>query len=200
MGGADKEFAQLPEDSEALKALLRSVLLKCDRETQRADELHVANLRLQVELSRYKKWYYGPRADRLQTPGELAQMLLDFAAELDSKPVQPDNVAATAAEPVEPVRRVRRRPGRRNLANFENLPLTTHVHELSVVERACPCCGTERKEIGADESWQIEYIPGRFERIQHVRKKYACPQCENNGAGANIESAAKPEHSCPKQL
>jgi len=41
-------------------------------------------------------------------------------------------------------------------------------------ERACPCCGVERKEIGAEESWQIEYIPGRFERIQHVRKKYAC--------------------------
>ena len=28
---------------------------------------------------RLKKWYYGPRADRLQTPGDVAQMLLEFA-------------------------------------------------------------------------------------------------------------------------
>lgn len=31
--------------------------------------------------------------------------------------------------------------------------------------------GVERQEIGADESWQIEYIPGRFERLQHGRKR-----------------------------
>jgi len=29
----------------------------------------------------------------------------------------------------------------------------------------------ERREIGADESWQVEYLPGHFERIHHVRKK-----------------------------
>jgi hypothetical protein len=34
--------------------------------------------------------------------------------------------------------RVKRRKGRRNLANFENLPVTTHVYELSEAERACP--------------------------------------------------------------
>ena len=137
-------------------------------------------LRLQLELERYKKWYYGPRADRLQSSGDVAQMLLDFAGELDRKPVHPDDVPP-AAEPAEELRRVRRRKGRRNLANFENLPVTTHVHELSAEERACPCCGVERQEIGADESWQIEYFPGHFERIQHVRKKYACPDCESNG-------------------
>lgn len=32
---------------------------------QRADDLYLENLRLQVELGRLKKWYYGPRADRL---------------------------------------------------------------------------------------------------------------------------------------
>jgi transposase len=95
---------------------------------------------------------------------------------------------------------VRRRKGRRNLANFENLPATTHVHELSAEQRACPCCGVERAEIGADESWQIEYFPGHFERIHHVRKKYACPACEDNGASPSIETAAKPEAAIDKGL
>src|SRR5580704_12273964 len=73
--------------------------------------------------------------------------------------------ASKAAEPEYELRRVKRRPGRRQLASFENLPVTSQVYELSAAERICPCCGVERKEMGADESWQIEYIPGRFERI-----------------------------------
>jgi transposase len=214
------ELVELPEDSEALKAVVRSLVQERDREKRRADEqqrraeqqqrraeeeklraeqLHIEMLRLQQELERYKKWYYGPRADRLASGGEVAQMLLDFAANLDSKPVHPEDVSA-AAEPAEELRRVRRRKGRRNLANFDNLPLTTHVHELSAEQRACPCCGLERREIGADESWQIEYFPGHFERIHHVRKKYACPGCENQGAGPSMETAAKPETAIDKGL
>lgn len=207
------ELVDLPEDSESLKAVVRSLLEERDREKRRAEEqklraeeqrlraeqLHLEMLRLQQELERYKKWYYGPRADRLHSSGDLAQMLLDFAGELDRKPVHPDDVPP-AAEPAEELRRARRRKGRRNLANFDNLPVTTHLHELSAEERACPCCGVERREIGADESWQIEYFPGHFERIQHVRKKYACPACEHNGANPSIETAAKPETAIDKGL
>ena len=196
----------MPEDSDALKVMVRSLLMQCDREQQRAEEqrlraeeLRVEMLRLQLELERFKKWYYGPRADRLQSSGDVAQMVLAFAAELDRKPVHPDDVPP-AAEPADELRRVRRRKGRRNLADFENIPVTTHVHELGAEERACPCCGAQRKEIGADESWQIEYYPGRFERIHHLRKKYACPECESQGSGAQIEAAAKPESAIEKGL
>jgi transposase len=197
VGGA--ELVELPEDSESLKAVVRSLLLERDREKQRAEQLHVEMLRLQQELERYKKWYYGPRADRLQSSGEVAQMLLDFAGEMDRKPVHLDDIPEEA-EPADELRRVRRRKGRRNLANFENLPVTTHTHELNAEQRACPCCGVERKEIGADESWQIEYFPGHFERIHHVSKKYACPACESNGANPSIETAAKPETAIDKGL
>jgi transposase len=192
------ELVELPEDSESLKAMVRSLVQERDREKVRAEQLQLEKLRLERELARYQKWYYGPRADRLQSNGDIAQMLLDFAAELDHKAVQADDMPA--AEPVAELRRVRRRPGRRNLANFENLPVTTHVHELSPGERACPCCGAERREIGADESWQIEYLPGHFERIHHVRKKYACPACESQGANPSIETAAKPEAAIDKGL
>ena len=214
------ELVNLPEDGEALKAMVRSLLLDRDRETQRAEEqqrraedqqrraeesqrqaeeLRVEMLRLQLELERYKKWYYGPRADRLQSSGDVAQMLLEFAGELDRKPVHPDDVPPIA-EPAEELRRVRRPKGRRNLANFENLPVTTHVHELSAQERACPGCGAPRQEIGTDESWQIEYYPARFERIQHLRKKYACRNCESQGGGAQIQTAAKPESAIDKGM
>jgi len=169
---------------------------KTEEQRKRADELYLENLRLQQELARYKKWYYGPRADRL-SENELAQVLLDFAEELEQQPIASQEVPP-ASEPEYELRRVKRRKGRRALANFENLPVSTQVYELSAEERACPCCGAERQEIGAEESWQIEYIPGHFERMQHVRKKYACPSCERAGENPRIEVAAKADTAIEK--
>jgi transposase len=208
----------LPEDPAALKALLQSALVERDQARQRveeqsaraaeatqraaeqamraqqqgkrADDLYLQNLRLQLELERYKKWYYGPRADRLKSSGELGQALLAFGEELAQKPA-PREEAAAANEPAAELRRVKRRKGRRALVNFDHLPVTTHVYALSAEERACPCCGTERKEIGAEESWQIEYLPGHFERLQHVRKKYACASCEAAGETPQMQVAAR---------
>jgi transposase len=188
----------LPEDPAALQALLQSALAERNQAQQRAaqqgkraDDLYLQNLRLQLELERYKKWYYGPRADRLQSAGELGQALLAFGEELAQKPVPMEEAAAS--EPATELRRVKRRKGRRALAQFENLPVTTHVYALSAEERACPCCGEERKEIGAEESWQIEYLPGHFERLQHVRKKYACAHCEASAEGPQMQVAARAE-------
>ncbi len=58
----------------------------------------------------------------------------------------------------------------------------------------------ERKEIGAEQSWQIEYLPGHFERIHHVRKKYACPDCENHDNNPQMETVAKPETAINKGM
>lgn len=171
---------------------------RAEAQVKQSEQLQVELLRVKLELERYKKWYYGPRADLLQSDKDLMQMLLDFAEELDCKPVPAEDMAA--AEPAEELRRVKRRKGRRNLANFENLPVSTHVYELSVAEQACPCCGLTRKEIGADESWQVEYLPGHFERIHHVRKKYACTSCETNGENPSIQAAPKPETAIDKGL
>lgn len=163
------------------------------------DDLYIQVLRLKTELDRYKKARYGPRADQLSSAEQLAQLLLEFGEQLQSKPVNPDDVPADA-EPQKELRWVKRRKGRRNLANFDHLPVTTHVYELSAEQRACSCCGLERKEIGADESWQVEYHPGHFERLHHLRKKYACPGCEKAGESAQIVTAAKPEAAIDKGM
>src|SRR5215467_13229940 len=209
----DAKHNDLPQDRESLEAILRALILERDeqsqrandlqveslRQRQRADELQLENLRLQLELERYKKWRYGPRADRLATSADVAQALLEFAEQLETKPIHPEDVPAKT-EPEYELRRVKRRPGRRHLASFEHLPVTTQVYELSSEQRICPGCGVERKEIGADESWQIEYIPGRFERLQHVRKKYACSTCEKSGENPQMEVAAKAEAAIDKGM
>ncbi len=83
---ASANLVELLEDGESPQAMVRALLVERDAETQRAveqqrraEDLHIENPRSQVELARYKKWHYGPRADRLRTAGELAQLLLSFA-------------------------------------------------------------------------------------------------------------------------
>ena len=92
----DAKLNDLPQDREALEAILRALILERDQQSQRAeqeskrandlqgetlrqrkraDELHLENLRLQLELQRLKKWYYGPRADQLASSEDLAQAL-----------------------------------------------------------------------------------------------------------------------------
>ena len=88
---------ELPDDSEALKAVVRPLLLGHDDEKRRADDLHIENLRLREESDRYKKWYYGPRADRLQTAGDLAQILPGFVE-------APDQTAVNSVEARSPMR------------------------------------------------------------------------------------------------
>jgi hypothetical protein len=45
---------------------------------------------------------------------------------IQKKSIHPEDVP-TQGEPEYELRRVKRRPGRRDLANFENLPVTTQV-------------------------------------------------------------------------
>src|ERR1700676_5540061 len=163
--------------------------------SKRSDDLYLETLQLQKELLRYKKATYGPRADRLSEK-ELAQALLEFAEELEQKPLPAEGLPQGEAEPE--VRRVQRRKGRRALANFDNLPVSTHVYELPAEQQRCSCCGEQRQEIGSEESWQIEYIPGHFERLKHVRKKYACAKCELAGENPQIATAAKAETAIEK--
>ena len=73
--------AELPDDAASLKAMLLSLMAAHEQEKQRADqqsslaaflqkksdELYIDNLRLQVQVDRFKRWYYGPRADKLST-------------------------------------------------------------------------------------------------------------------------------------
>jgi transposase len=220
-------LANLPDDPATLKAVIATlarrcddVLLRCDDRTRerdeasrqrdeahrRARELEVQKLRLEVELLRLRKLYYGPRADRLSTAGDVAQMLLAFAAEMEARPLDPrdlppgDNAEAAAgvAEAGRSARRVRR--GRRDLAALEHLPVTRHVHDLPEDHKPCPCCGAARDRIGEESSWQVEYVPGHFERLEHVRVKYACRRCEQNAEPPQIALADKPPQPIDRGL
>jgi len=174
-------ITSLTDDPQALKQIILNLSRERDENARQRDERkrerddwYVKFLRVETELLRLKKWYYGTRADRLQTPGDVAQMLLAFATDLEARSVNPDDLPpadCSGTVEVGTVRRVRR--GRRNLAALENLPVIRKEHDLTEDQKPCPCCGEMRQRIGQETSWQVEFIPGHFERIEHVRIKYA---------------------------
>jgi transposase len=208
----DDALSHLPDDPAALRAIIATVKSQRDEASRQRDhwklkhdQKELDRLRLEVELLRLKKWYYGPRADRLKGHGDIAQMLLEFAGELEARPVDPSDLppAADAGADAAPdaarnVRRVGR--GRRNLAAFDHLPVSRHVHDLGEDQKPCPCCGNVREQIGQDVSWQVEYVPGHFERLEHVRLKYACKHCEANADNPQVTVADKPAQPIEKGM
>lgn len=207
-------LADLPDDPDALKRVILDLSgrherrvaelreLRAERD-RRVAELELDKLRLQHQLDLLRKRCYGPRADRVGGDPDLGQLLLGFAQRIESRPLDPQDLppgaGPAAADPAgagpASARRVRRR-GRRDLGSsaFDHLPVVRCEHDLPEDGKPCPCCGEARRRIGQETSWQVEYVPGHFHRVEHVRHKYACPRCEAAAepAGPQIALADKP--------
>lgn len=191
----------LPDDPQALKAMIATLARERDAATRERDTWQVRFLRAEVELLRLRKWYYGRKADELATTADVTQMLLGFGERLEARPVDPEDVPTDVNfgnAQAGAVRRVKR--GRRNLAAFDQLPVIRQEHDLPGDEKFCPCCGQMRQRIGSETSWQLEYVPGHFERIEHVRFRYACTHCDSSGDGGNVTLADKPTQPIDKGL
>jgi hypothetical protein len=170
----DVSCPSLPDDPQSLKAMIRSLAQQRD-EAQRQceashqklhalqakhDDLYLQNLQLTVELARYKKQFYGPRADRM----DQGQLVLEFAAQLEARPIEQDMLPADVPEAsVDPktARRVRSR-GRRDLSQLDHLPLVEKVHPLPESECACPVCCGQRVQIGQEISYTIGTRPANY--------------------------------------
>ncbi len=68
-----------------------------------------------------------------------------------------------------------------------HLPRKNRVHRPGATDaavdatgnaRGCTACGGRLRQIGADVSGQLEFVPARFKVIRHVRPKLACVSCE----------------------
>src|SRR5260370_42091733 len=54
---------------------------------------------------------------------------------------------------------------------------------------ACPSCGGVLRRIGEDVSETLDYVPGRFKVIRHVRAKLSCRACDT------VVAAPAPDHA-----
>lgn len=131
----------------------------------------------------------GSRQERID-PDQLLLFSLEELQELADELEQAANEDLQAEDETKPRNRSR---GRRRLP--KDIQREILRHELGEQERACPCCGELRCEIGIESSEQLEYIPARWKVIQHDRVKYACKSCEEN-----VVIADKPPQPIEKGL
>jgi transposase len=150
-------------------------------------ERKVASLEHRIKLLLQK--IRGSRQERID-PDQLLLFSVEELQELADELEQAANEDQTVEEESEP-RKQRR--GRRRLP--KNIQREILRHELEEQDRACPCCGELRCEIGVESSEQLEYIPARWKVIQHDRVKYACKACEEN-----VVIADKPPQPIEKGL
>jgi transposase len=123
----------------------------------------------------------GSRQERID-PGQLLlfslEELQEIAQQLEQGQPDEDLIEVASSQ--------RRRKSRGRSGKLPaHLPREIIRHELPEAERACPCCGELRQEIGVESSEQLELIPARLQVVQHDRVKYACRACEEHVAIAD---------------
>jgi transposase len=158
---------QLPDDPQALKQLLlgREALISS----------------LMAEITRLKRWRYGRSAETFDET--LCPQL--WFADLP-KPESPEQPAGSRAasvpsedstgsgfKPLTGSDQQRRTPR----ALPKHLPRHRIVHPPKSCQ--CPECGSALRRLGEDVSEMLDYVPGYFQVIQHVRPKMSCARCSN---------------------
>jgi transposase len=164
--------AELPDDPDALRAFARACQgeLKAAEMAVQIKALEVEKLKFQI--AKLRRMQFGRSSERITQQIEQLELRLE---ELESGEAA-DAASAEASDPSTPPPE-RARPKRKPLP--EHLPRQEIVHQPAENGAcACPACGGKMAKLGEDVTEVLDYVPGHFEVIRHVRPKYACHACD----------------------
>jgi transposase len=153
-----KAAKDLPENIDALKQLVsvkEQLLLEKDQ--------RIAVLEEQLQLLMHKR--FGASSEKASAD----QLNMFNEAEAASETPAADDSETTVPE------HKRKKPGRRPLP--ADLPRVVVEHDIPEDQKVC-ACGCRKTRIGQETSEQLDIIPPKAQVLQHVRYKYACPDCE----------------------
>ena len=126
--------------------------------------------KLKFQLARYRRAEFGRSSEKLAHEVEQLELAIE-ALETDQAErlaVASPAVAAMVEAAVEA-----QKPARRPLP--EHLPREEVLHPAAC---ACPHCGGALRRIGEDVTETLDYVPGRFKVVRHVREKLSCWACD----------------------
>ncbi len=172
------EYAQLPNDPEELKQLL----------LKHSSWVEV----LRAEVIRLRRWRFGRSAEVIDT--SLAPELPLAGGVATVSPTSQAIPHSARPPKLMAVQTPARATGTRRPARAlpEDLPRVLRVHAPASCQ--CPECGRPLSRLGEDTSEQLDYVPGYFQVIRHVRPKLAC------GACARIVQASAPTRPIERGL
>jgi transposase len=168
MDAVRETLPSLPNDGEALRALVLATFAERDALATERDLLLAQNDRLRHLLLKLTRMQFGAKSERL--PEE--QLQLGFEA-LEQAIAKED----AQAEKQDPALRKNNASKRR--ASRGALP--AHLPRIEVTltpeDTACPCCKATMTVIGEDTSERLDVIPAQFRVLVTKRPKLACRSC-----------------------
>jgi transposase len=161
--------ADLPAGPEALRAFA----LACQAELKAAEasvQLRVLEIeKLKLQIAKLRRMQFGRSSERITRQIEQLELQLE---ELET-----DGAVQKEGVELRPSDGRQARPKRQPLP--DHLPRQEIVHEPEDEEACiCPDCGGGMARLGEDVTEVLDYVPGRFQVIRHVRPKYACKACD----------------------
>ncbi|MCF8506815.1 MAG: IS66 family transposase [Caulobacter sp.] len=126
--------------------------------------------KLKIELARLRRMQFGHSSEKMARTAEQLELVLEEAEECAAAEARdearPEAEGETAAKP-------RRNRTRKPLP--DHLPRTEVTHDSA---QDCAACGGAMRKVGEDVTEVLDYVPGRFQVIRHVRPAYSCRCCE----------------------
>ncbi len=123
--------------------------------------------KLKFQIARLRRAQFGRSSEKIARTIEQLELMLE---ELEAETSVPATSLAADVEQSSSSKR----SGRKPLA--EHLPRQEVVHEPSCT---CPSCGGEMRKVGEDVTEVLDYVPGHFEVIKHIRPAFSCRRCES---------------------
>ena len=137
-----------------------------------AKALEIEKLKLQI--ARLRRQQFGRSSEKIAREIEQFELRLE---ELEAEDAgQTRGAGCIRCDEAEPIIAGSKseKSGRQPLP--AHLPRREIVHEPSC---ACPICGGAMRKVGEDVTEILDYVPGRFEVIRHVRPAFSCRHCES---------------------
>jgi transposase len=166
--------ADLPDDIDALKAI---ILAADGREERHTDRI----VQLEKLLADFKRTLFGAKSEKVD-PDQFELALEDIETAVES---------IHAAEEADE-RQMAGKPRPRKASRGSLPKHLPRIEEVIEPESTVCNCGCERHVIGEDVSERLDIIPARFRVIVTRRPKYACRSCEDG-----IVQAPVPAHLIP---
>jgi transposase len=176
----------LPDDVEALKALVVSMGAELAAAKARASATDALIAHLKLQIAKLKREQYGPSAERSRRLLDQLELQLE---ELEATASEDDLAAEAAATKTASVTAFeRKRPTKKPFP--EHLP---RERVLIPTPCSCPTCGgTRLSKLGEDVTETLEVVPRQWKVIQTVREKFSCRNCET------ITQPPAPFHVVPR--
>ena len=176
----------LPDNVEQLKKLLLSERLVSEQKDLEIDRLKQSYQQMLEQFKLSQQRQFGKSS-------EVSSDQLGLFNETEELGDAPEVVVAPSTPKV-----TQRRPKRKPLP--KDLPREQIMHDLDAADKLCDCCGHDLHRMGEEKSEQLEFIPASIKVIEHIRPKYSCRHCEQQGTQVNIKIALVPTTPIPKSI